>query len=236
MPRLFHSSRFYHPNNIWWAVQIIKLLIMQFSPLPCYLVPLRSKYSPQRSILKHPQPTFLSQCEHPSFTPTQNKWQNYTSVYLYIFRQQTGRQKILQRMIARISGLQSVLNFFLNGISMRYGVPKYLKFSTLSKELLPFFILWLRPAFWSRGITMYLVLSAFLSSPISLLGTTKVSVFSFTVCMPPPNILTSSSSSSYLSCNWATCWPVPVSCIQKSLQRSTMIPPASWRVVFHYPG
>ena len=24
----FHYSRFYHPNNIWWAVQIIKLLIM----------------------------------------------------------------------------------------------------------------------------------------------------------------------------------------------------------------
>jgi len=33
----------------------------------------------------------------------------------------------------------------------------------------------------------------------------------------------------------ATCWPVPVSRIQKSLQRSTMIPSASWGVVFHYP-
>jgi len=28
MPRPSHSSRFYHPHNIWWAVQIIKLLIM----------------------------------------------------------------------------------------------------------------------------------------------------------------------------------------------------------------
>ena len=28
MPRPSHSSRFYDPNNIWWAVQIIKLLIM----------------------------------------------------------------------------------------------------------------------------------------------------------------------------------------------------------------
>jgi hypothetical protein len=45
MPHPFHSSRFYRPNNIWWAVQIIKLLIMYFSPLPYYLVPLRSKYS-----------------------------------------------------------------------------------------------------------------------------------------------------------------------------------------------
>ena len=40
----------------------------------------------------------------------------------------------------------------------------------------------------------------------------------------------------YLSWSWATCWHVPVSRIQKSLQRSTMIPSASWGVVFHYPG
>ena len=40
----------------------------------------------------------------------------------------------------------------------------------------------------------------------------------------------------YLSWSWATCWPVSVSHIQKSLQRSTMIPSASWTVVFHYPG
>ena len=40
----------------------------------------------------------------------------------------------------------------------------------------------------------------------------------------------------YLSRNWATCWPVPVSRIQKSLQRSTKIPSASWGEVFHYPG
>jgi len=40
----------------------------------------------------------------------------------------------------------------------------------------------------------------------------------------------------YLSWSWATCWPVPVSRIQKFLQRSTMIPSASWVVVFHYPG
>ena len=36
----------------------------------------------------------------------------------------------------------------------------------------------------------------------------------------------------YLSWSWVTCWPVPVSPIQKSLQRSTMIPSASWGVVF----
>jgi hypothetical protein len=48
MPRPSHSSRFYHPHNIGWGVQIIKLLIMKFSPLPYYLVLLRPKYSPQQ--------------------------------------------------------------------------------------------------------------------------------------------------------------------------------------------
>jgi len=40
----------------------------------------------------------------------------------------------------------------------------------------------------------------------------------------------------YLSWSWATCWLVPVSRIQKSLQRSAMIPSASWGKVFFYPG
>ena len=40
----------------------------------------------------------------------------------------------------------------------------------------------------------------------------------------------------YLSWSWATCWPLPVSRIQKSLQGSTMIASASWEAVFHYPG
>ena len=61
MPRPSHSSWFDHPNNICWGVQFTKALIMQFSPLPCYLVPLSLKYSPQHPILKHPQPTFLPQ-------------------------------------------------------------------------------------------------------------------------------------------------------------------------------
>ena len=66
--RSSHSSRFYHPN-IRWGVQIIQLLIMHLPPLPCYLVPPRPKYSPKHPILKLSQPTFLPQCEWPTFTP-----------------------------------------------------------------------------------------------------------------------------------------------------------------------
>jgi hypothetical protein len=64
-----------HPNNIWCGVQIIKVLVMS-SPLPCYHTPLRLKYPPPQPILKRPQPTFLPQCERPSFTPIQNNRQN----------------------------------------------------------------------------------------------------------------------------------------------------------------
>jgi hypothetical protein len=49
MPCPSHSH-FNHPNNIGWAVQIIKFLIMESSLLPSYLVPLRPKYSPQHPI------------------------------------------------------------------------------------------------------------------------------------------------------------------------------------------
>ena len=44
------------------------------------------------------------------------------------------------------------------------------------------------PAFWSRDMTIYLVFSAFTSKPVSLLATTKASLFFFIVCMLPPNI------------------------------------------------
>jgi len=79
MTRLSHSSPFDHLNNIGWPVQIIKFIVMQFSLLPCYLVPLRPKYSPRHLILKHPQTTFLPQYQRPSSTPIQNNRQHCSS-------------------------------------------------------------------------------------------------------------------------------------------------------------
>jgi hypothetical protein len=76
MLRPSHSSRFYHPHNCGWAVQIVKLNFMRFYTLPCELVQLSPKYSPQHPILKHPQPTFLPLGQRPSFTPIQTNRQN----------------------------------------------------------------------------------------------------------------------------------------------------------------
>ena len=51
MTRPFHSW-FDHSSNMLWEVQIIKLLVKWSSPLPCYLVPLRSTYFPHYPILE----------------------------------------------------------------------------------------------------------------------------------------------------------------------------------------
>jgi hypothetical protein len=57
--RPFHITWFNHPNSIWWSVQVMKLLIMQSSPVSYHFLPLRSKYSSQHPVLRHPQSMFF---------------------------------------------------------------------------------------------------------------------------------------------------------------------------------
>jgi hypothetical protein len=45
MSRTSHLLWFDHPNNIWWSVQVMKLLIMQSSPVFRHFLPLRPKDS-----------------------------------------------------------------------------------------------------------------------------------------------------------------------------------------------
>jgi len=78
VPYVLHAPptnpyRFDHPsNNIFWSVKVLKLLIMQSSPVSCHFLPLRSKFCPQCPVLKHPESMSLSQYERPSFIPIQN--------------------------------------------------------------------------------------------------------------------------------------------------------------------
>ena len=156
---------------------------MKFSLLPCYIVPSRPKYSPQNPILKHPQPMFLPQRERHSFTLIQNNKQNYSSVCLnpYIFRQQTGRQKILHLMTASIPLLQFALNFFLNRILICLGCSQISELFHPFKRTIINLCTVTSSCILSQDMTMYLVLSAFTSSPISLLATTKAYMFFFIV-------------------------------------------------------
>jgi hypothetical protein len=78
MPCPLHCSWLDHSYYTWRKVQIMKLLVMQFSPASYHFIPLRSKYSPQHPVLKYSQSMLLRQ--RPSFIPMQNCKQNYTFV------------------------------------------------------------------------------------------------------------------------------------------------------------
>jgi hypothetical protein len=58
MPCQSQFSWYDHPNDIWWGVHSIKLLVMYSSPVSCYLVPLRPQYPPEHPILENPQSKF----------------------------------------------------------------------------------------------------------------------------------------------------------------------------------
>jgi hypothetical protein len=52
-------------------LEIMTLLIVQLTPFFRHIIPLRSKYSPQNPVLKHPQSLLFSWCETPRCTPIQ---------------------------------------------------------------------------------------------------------------------------------------------------------------------
>ena len=165
---------------------------MQLSPFPCHLVPLRSKYFPQHPILKHPQPAFLPQYQRPVSHPYKITGKIIV-LYILIFKF-LGSNLEDNRFCTEWEQAFPNFNLLLIYSWIEFwSVPRYLNSSTLSIEVLSIFTLWPRPAFRSRDITMFFVLSAFTSSPISFVAATNASAFSFTVCTLPPNMLTSSA-------------------------------------------
>jgi hypothetical protein len=59
MPCSSHPPWLDHSNCTWRRVQVMKLLIMQFSPILHHFISLRCKYSPQHPALKHPQSMYV---------------------------------------------------------------------------------------------------------------------------------------------------------------------------------
>jgi hypothetical protein len=54
MPCPSYAYLFEHSPCIWRRVQVMKLLLMQFSPTSYHFIPIRSKFSPQHPVLKYP--------------------------------------------------------------------------------------------------------------------------------------------------------------------------------------
>jgi hypothetical protein len=121
MPRPSHSSRCNHPYNIGWGVQIMKHLIMKFSLPSCYLVPLGPNIL-LTPYFQTPQPTFLPQCQRPSFTLIKNIRQNYGSVYKTV------------RISEWVSSVDTDMEVFMEVRLERFTGQRSVKFPTLASN------------------------------------------------------------------------------------------------------
>ena len=118
-----------------------------------------SLLGPNILLPKYPHPTFLPQCEQPSFTPIQNN-SNIILLYFLIFKLLDSNVDYKRFCTEWQHALPEFILHLINSrIEFRFVmvVPKYFNSSTLSKVLLWIFVLWLRPALWSRDMTMYCV-------------------------------------------------------------------------------
>jgi len=157
MPRPSYSFIFYHPNNIGWGVQIIKILTMLLRPLLFYIVLLGTNilFSSQFRIS-------LSLRSWPSFAPIQTTSKIiflYISIFVFWVTKLEDKRFLTEWYQAFRDFNLFLISSWIEFCFVRI-VPKYMNSSSRSMELLPIFVLWHRPSFWSRDVTMYLALSA----------------------------------------------------------------------------
>jgi hypothetical protein len=150
MPWPTHSMGLCHCNT-WRRLQVMKLLIMHFSPASCWIISARSKYSPQ-----HPVLSLLTSLWETKFrTRTRYKW-DYSFVYfeLYVPRWDLGRQKVRKQMVASnmfltISWIQfdllvsfpNILIFFTKAVSSSATLSRqnFVELKRVSLRSLPCF-------------------------------------------------------------------------------------------------
>jgi hypothetical protein len=70
LPMSFNLTWLNYANYIWWRVQTMKIIVMQFSSTSCYFISLLPKSCPKQHVLKYPRPMLLSCYYRSSFTHT----------------------------------------------------------------------------------------------------------------------------------------------------------------------
>jgi hypothetical protein len=168
MPCPSHTPSLDHSNYTWRRVQVMKLLIMQFSPTSCHFSSLRAKYFTQH----HVHSRTLSLCS--SFNVREQVSHPYKTkgkiivLYSLIFmfldsrREDKGFWTEWYQVLPKFSLflISSWIKFWFVTV-----VPKYLNCATFSKHLFATCMSWFCPASWWRESDMYLDFSAFTSRP-----------------------------------------------------------------------
>jgi hypothetical protein len=138
---------------------------MQISQTTCHIISLRSKYSPQHPVLKHPH-LCSSLKVRPSFSPIRK---NYFLIFTFLDSKWEDKRFQIewQQAICKFNFLliSSWIKAWLVTV-----IHKYLNRATFSKDLLAIFIVWFYPIFWWWHSNICLVLSAFTSRPTSLVA------------------------------------------------------------------
>jgi hypothetical protein len=161
IPYPSHSYQLDHLNYIWWGVQIIKPLLCSFlpSPITSYLlrpnIIVNTLFSNTLSLRSS---LYVSNhVSHPY-----NTTDKILLIFIFLDIKLEDKRFCIELWHVFFDSNLPLISSWIQFWFVK-TVPKYLKFSTLSKELLSTCILRFRPAFWSR-LTIYLT---FTPSPIS---------------------------------------------------------------------
>jgi len=169
MPHPSHPPYFDHSNNIWWNVQVTKLLISQPPPGSRHFLPLCS------NILLNNFSHILNLCSSRRMRDAVSQaFRTVGEITLFYVLISTFLDRRWEDKRLRIERWQAFLEFNLLVMSswMQFWfvavVPKYLNFVTFMKDSLARVNLWFFPSFWWWDIQINLIFSAFTSRSASL--------------------------------------------------------------------